>query len=66
MTTFYFSAYKCSLCGEKFNDGLCYVGLGDALNHVPELEKYKPDHHCEHGNIGFGDFAGFERVDGNE
>jgi hypothetical protein len=52
--------------GEKFNDGLCYVGLGDALNHVPELEKYKPVHHCEHGNIGFGDFAGFERVDGNE
>lgn len=38
MTTFYFLAYKCSLCGEKFNDGLCYVGLGDALNHVPELE----------------------------
>ena len=50
----------------KFNDGLCYVGLGDALNHVPELEKYKPVHHCEHGNIGFGDFAGFERVDENE
>lgn len=28
MTTFYFPAYKCSL----------YVGLADALNHVPELK----------------------------
>lgn len=36
MTTFYFPAYKCSLCEQKFNDGLCYVGLADALNHVPE------------------------------
>ena len=63
MTTFYFPAYKCSLCEQKFNDGLCYVGLADALNHVPELKKYEPVHHCEHGNIGFGKFAGFERVD---
>lgn len=62
MTTFYFPAYKCSLCEQKFNDGLCYVGLADALNHVPELKKYEPVHHCEHGNIGFGKFAGFERV----
>lgn len=38
MTTFYFPAYKCSLCEQKFNDGLCYVGLADALNHVPELK----------------------------
>lgn len=28
-----------------------------------ELKKYEPVHHCEHGNIGFGKFAGFERVD---
>lgn len=42
MTTFYFSAYKCSLCEQKFNDGLCYVGLADALNHVTELKKYEP------------------------
>ena len=63
VTTFYFPAYKCSLCEQKFNDGLCYVGLADALNHVPELKKYEPVHHCEHGNIGFGKFAGFERVD---
>lgn len=54
MTTFYFPAYKCSLCEQKFNDGLCYVGLADALNHVPESKKYEPVHHCEHGNIGFG------------
>ena len=53
VTTFYFPAYKCSL----------YVGLADALNHVPELKKYEPVHHFEHGNIGFGKFAGFERVD---
>jgi hypothetical protein len=66
VTTFYFSAYKCSLCEQKFNDGLCYVGLADALNHVPELKKYEPVHHCEHGNIGFGKFAGFERVDKND
>ena len=65
MTTYYFSVHKCSLCGEKFNNGLCYVGLGDALNHVPELEKYKPVHHCEHENIGFGVFVGFEKVDEN-
>ena len=39
MTTFYFPAYKCNLCEQKFNDGLCYVGLADALNHVPELKK---------------------------
>lgn len=38
MTTFYFPAYKCSLCEQKFNDSLCYVGLADALNHVPELK----------------------------
>lgn len=38
MTTFYFPAYKCSLCERKFNDGLCYVGLADALNHVPGLK----------------------------
>lgn len=66
VTTFYFPAYKCSLCEQKFNDGLCYVGLADALNHVPELKKYEPVHHCEHGNIGFGKFAGFERVDKND
>ena len=42
MTTFYFPAYKCSLCEQKFNDGLSYVGLADALNHVPELKKYEP------------------------
>lgn len=64
--TFYFPAYKCGLCEQKFNDGLCYVGLADALNHVPELKKYEPVHHCEHGNIGFGKFAGFERVDKND
>lgn len=63
MTTFYFPAYKCSLCGQKFNDGLCYVGLADALSHVPELTKFEPVHHCENGNIGFGKCAGFERVD---
>ena len=66
MTAFYFPAYKCSLCEQKFNDGLCYVGLADALNHVPGLKKYEPVHHCEHGNIGFGKFAGFERVDEND
>ena len=66
MTTFYFPAYKCSLCEQKFNDGLCYVGLADALNHVSESKKYEPVHHCEHGNIGFGKFAGFERVDKND
>lgn len=55
-----------SLCEQKFNDGLCYVGLADALNHVSELKKYEPIHHCEHGNIGFGKFAGFERVDKND
>lgn len=63
MTTYYFSAYKCSLCEQRFNDGLCYVGLGDALNHVPELTQFKPVHHCENGNIGFGEFVAFERVD---
>lgn len=63
MTTFYFPAYKCSLCEQKFNDGLCYVGLTDALNHVHELKRFEPVHHCEHGNIGFGKFTGFERVD---
>lgn len=41
-------------------------GLADALNHVTELKKYEPVHHCEHGNIGFGKFAGFERVDKDE
>lgn len=56
MTTFYFPAYKCSL----------YVGLADALNHVPELKKYEPVHHCEHGNIGIGYFTGLERVDKDE
>lgn len=34
MTTYYFSVYKCSLCEQRFNDGLCYVGLGDAVNQV--------------------------------
>lgn len=66
MSAFYFSAYKCSLCEQKFNDGLCYVRLADALNHVPELKRFEPVHHCEHGNIGFGDFMGFERVDEND
>lgn len=62
MTEYYFSAYKCSLCAQKFNDGNCYIGLADALNHVPGLSKYEPVHHCENGNIGFGEFVGFERV----
>ena len=67
MTAYYFSTYKCSLCTQKFNDGNCYVGLPDALSHVPELKRYEPVHHCEtgilHGDIGFGEFIGFERVD---
>ena len=60
---FELNAAECRVDEQKFNDGLCYVGLADALNHVPELKKYEPVHHCEHGNIGFGKFAGFERVD---
>ena len=63
MTSYYFSAYKCSLCAQKFKDGNCYIGLPDAMNHVPGLKKFEPVHHCESGNIGFGKFVGFERVD---
>lgn len=66
MKTFYFPAYKCSLCEQKFNDGYPYYNPEDAKNHWAGLMAFRPIHHCDGGHIGIGYFIGLERVDKDE
>ena len=63
MTTFYDATFKCRYCEREFDSEYRYYGSEDAETHIPGLMKFHPIHYCEEGDIGIGDFIGFERVD---
>lgn len=58
--------YKCRLCGQKFDNGIISGDIADMRSEVWQEIMSKPlqfaAHECYGGDIGIGDFQGYEVV----